>query len=176
MYFISSGQVNVIGPTDDTAGDVQVTLTNAYGTSAAFQVRKSPFLPAFYAPFGEAKGLSVTAVALDGTLVGKPGLDPRVPRPARPGEIIQFFASGFGATNPAVSADQLFLGAPEVVTRPRITIGGREAALLGNGNLVGAGLYQFNLTIPDLTDGDHVIQAEIGGARSLDTVFLSVGR
>ena len=41
---------------------------------------------------------------------------------------------------------------------------------------MGAGLYQFNMTIPALPDGDHVIQAEIGAARSLDTVFLSVKR
>ena len=133
-------------------------------------------LPAFYAPFGETKGLLVTAVALDGTLLGKPGVDPRVVRPARPGELVQFFASGFGVTNPPAPSDLLFIGAPEVVTRPRVTIGGRDASVSGNGNLVGPGLYQFNLTIPDLSNGDHVIQAEVGGVRSRDTVFLTVGR
>lgn len=70
----------------------------------------------------------------------------------------------------------IFAGAPEVVSRPRITIGGREAAFIGNGNLVGPGLYQFNVTIPDLADGDHAIVAEAGGARSSATVFLTVRR
>ena len=175
-YFVSPGQVNVLAPLDDTTGPVQVTLTNRYGTSPALTMTAAAVLPAFYAPFGESKGLQVTAVALDGTLVGKPGIDPRVGRQARPGEVVQFFATGFGRTNPIAPSDVIFVGAPDVVTKPRITIGGREASIIGNGNLVGAGLYQFNLTVPDIADGDHVIQAEIGSTRSLATVFLAVKR
>jgi uncharacterized protein (TIGR03437 family) len=176
IYFISPGQVNVIPPLDDRTGDFQLTLTNTFGTSQSFTVHKSEYLPAFYAPFGNAQGLGVTAVALDGTLVGKVGLDPRVTREARPGEVIQFFATGFGGTIPPTPSDVLFAIPPEVAIRPRITIGGQEAAIAGNGNLVGPALFQFNLTIPDLADGDHVIRAEVGGAQSLDSVFLSVKR
>jgi uncharacterized protein (TIGR03437 family) len=176
MYFISPSQVNVLGPLDDTTGNVQLTVTNADGTSLAFEVRKSDVLPAFYAPFGTAAGLRVTAVALDGTLVGALGVDPRVTRGVRPGEVVQFFATGFGRTNPAAASDVIFAGAPELAVRPRITIGGREASIIGNGNLVSPGLYQFNVTIPDLADGEHPIIAEIGSARSLSTVTLSVRR
>ena len=153
-----------------------MTLTNPYGTSPPFPVRRSAVLPAFYAPFGEAKGLMVTAVALDGTLVGKVGVDPRVTRGARPGEIIQFYATGFGLTNPPQPSDKIFVGAPEVVNRPLITVGGTEMPIIGNGNLVGAGLYQFNGTIPDLQNGDHVILAEINGVTSLATVYLTIQR
>lgn len=176
VYFVSPGQVNVLAPLDDTTGNVEVVLSNRYGTSPAITVRKGAALPAFYAPFGEASGLRVTAVALDGTLVGKPGLDPRVTRGARPGEILQVYATGFGATEPAVASDVIFAGAPQVVTAPRITIGGREATFIGRGNLVGPGLYQFNVTVPDLADGDHAIIAEAGGARSPANVFLTVRR
>jgi uncharacterized protein (TIGR03437 family) len=177
IYFISPGQVNVIAPLDDITGPIQVTLTNPYGTSLAFQATEAAVLPAFYAPFGAAGNLYVTAVALDGTLVGKVGVDPRVTRAARPGEVIQFFATGFGRTEPSIPSDQLFMGAPMLVTAPRITIGGRDAALYsGNGNLVGPALFQLNLTIPDLQDGDHAIVADIGGVKSLATVILSVAR
>ena len=176
MYFVSPNQVNVLGPLDETTGNVQLTVTNANGVSPAFQVRKSDVLPAFYAPFGAASGPRVTGVTLDGALVGAFGLDPRVQRPVRPGEIVQFFATGFGRTNPPAPSDQLFVGAPEVANRPRITIGGREAAIFGNGNLVGPGLFQFNLTIPDLADGDHAMVAEVGSVRSSATVFLPVRR
>lgn len=174
IYFVSPGQVNVLAPLDDTTGNVEVTLTNRYGTSVALQVAKQKYLPAFYAPFGEASGLRVTAVGLDGAYIGKTGLDPRVTRGARPGEVVQFFATGFGPTDPPVASDQIFSGAPPLVTAPRITIGGREADIIGNGNLVGPGLYQFNMTIPNLADGDHAIVAEVGGVSSSPTVFLTV--
>jgi uncharacterized protein (TIGR03437 family) len=176
VYFTTATQVNILGPLDDTTGDVDVVVTNAYGSSRPLRVRKSTFLPAFCAPFGTSAGLMVTAVAPDGTLVGKPGVDPRVKRAARPGEILQFFATGFGPTNPAVQSDQLFSGAPVVVNPPTVTIGGKQAALAGSGNLVGPGLYQFNLTIPDLADGDHAIIASVGGTLSSATVFLSVAK
>ena len=179
VFFISPGQVNVLGPLDETTGNVQVTLTNRYGTSPPIQVVKSNFLPAFYAPFGEQdSGLRVTVVGLaDGAYVGKVGVDPRVTRAARPGEIIQVFATGFGPTNPPAPSDMLVVGIPEVVNRPRITIGGREATFFGNGNLVLAGLYQFNVTVPaDLPDGDHAMIAEVAGVSSAPTVFLSVKR
>jgi uncharacterized protein (TIGR03437 family) len=72
------------------------------------------------------------------------------------------------------SADQLFAGVPEVVNAPRVTIGGKEAALLGKGNLVSPGLYQFNLTIPDLPAGDYAIVAVIGTFRSPANVYFTV--
>jgi uncharacterized protein (TIGR03437 family) len=176
VYFISPRQVNILPPLDETTGDIQVALRNDYGISPPFQVRKSEFLPAFYAPFGDARGLAVTAVALDGTLIGTPGLDPRVRRAPRPGELVLFFATGFGATVPLVPTDLLFLGAPAVATPTRITIGGKEAFMMGNGNLISPGLYQFNLTVPDLADGDHAIIAEVGPVKSAASVFLSVRR
>jgi uncharacterized protein (TIGR03437 family) len=169
--------VNVLAPQDEFIGNVEVTLSNPYGSSPPIQVRKSDYMPGFYAPFGETgKGLFVTAVALDGTLVGKPGLDPRVSRAARPNEIVQIFATGFGKTTPLIQSDQLFLLPPEVLISPRVTIGGRTATLFSKGNLIAPGLYQFNITIPDLADGDHVIQAEIGSEKSSDKVFLTVRR
>jgi uncharacterized protein (TIGR03437 family) len=176
VYFVSPGQVNVLTPLDDTTGDVQVTLTNRYGTSAALQVRKQNYLPAFYAPFADGSGLHVTAVGLDGTYIGKVGVDPRVTRGARPGEILQMFATGFGPTTPTVPSDMIFVGIPQVTNPPRITIGGREATFVGTGNLVGPGLYQFNVTVPDLPDGDHAIVADAGGVSSSATVFLAVKR
>lgn len=174
LYFVSPSQVNVLAPLDTATGNVQLVLSNKYGTSLAIQVNKGNVLPAFYAPFGEASGLRVTAVGLDGAYVGKVGVDPRVTRGAKPGEILQVFATGFGATNPPAPSDSTFLGAPAVVTPPRITIGGTNASFIGTGNLVAPGLYQFNITIPDLADGDYPIIADIGGVRSSATVFLTI--
>jgi uncharacterized protein (TIGR03437 family) len=32
--------------------------------------------------------------------------------------------------------------------------------------LISPGLYQFNVTVPDLPDGDHAVTAEVGGVRT----------
>ncbi|MBI3209346.1 MAG: hypothetical protein HYZ37_10670 [Candidatus Solibacter usitatus] len=177
IHFVSANQVNVLSPVDDATGDVSVVLTNANGDSNAMTVKRLAAVPAFYAPFGQNNRLFVTAVALDGTLLGKVGVDSRVRRPARPGETIQLFGSGFGATNPVVPADRIVSGSPALVRKPTIQIGGTTVDFGGNGNLIAAGLYQFNVTIPaSLADGDHAITAMADGTASANTVFISVAR
>jgi uncharacterized protein (TIGR03437 family) len=177
VFYVSPTQVNVLAPVDDAVGDVQVVLSNINGDSAPMTIRRAAAAPAFFAPFAQGGRFFVTAVALDGTIVGKVGLDPRVRRAARPGETIQVFGSGFGATNPVAPAEQLVTGSPTLVNKPTIRVGEAAADFPGNGNLVSSGVYQFNITVPaSLADGDHAITATASGATSANTVFLSVAR
>lgn len=177
VYFVSPGQINALAPVDDAVGDINVVVTTGGGDSDPIVVRRAAASPAFYAPFSQGGRFFVTAAALDGTIIGKVGLDSRVRRAARPGETIAIFGTGFGVTNPAAPADRVVTGSPVLVTKPTIRIGEAVADFAGNGNLVGAGLYQFNVTIPaTIADGDIAITAEVGGVRSANTVFISVAR
>jgi uncharacterized protein (TIGR03437 family) len=177
IFFVSPGQINILTPNDDATGDVSVVVRNANGESAPVTVRKTAVKPAFYAPFGADGRLYVTAVALDGTLVGKGGTDPRVRRAARPGEVILVFGTGFGPTNPVVATDQVVSGAPAITTPVRIRFGETVASFAGTGNLVAAGLYQFNVTVPaTLANGDYPLIAEVGGVISSGNVYLAIQR
>ncbi|MBS1826887.1 MAG: hypothetical protein JST93_16335 [Acidobacteria bacterium] len=177
VYYVSPTQVNVLAPVDDAVGDVQVVVSNINGDSAPLTIRRAAAAPAFFAPFAQAGRFFVTAVALDGTILGKVGVDSRARRAARPGETIQVFGSGFGATNPVAPAEQLVTGSPALAAKPTIRIGDATADFPGNGNLISSGVYQFNVTIPaSLGDGDHAIVATAGGATSANTVFISVAR
>jgi uncharacterized protein (TIGR03437 family) len=154
-----------------------MVITTANGSSDPVTVRAAAFKPSFYAPFSQNNRFYVTAVALDGTLVGRASADSRVRRAARPGEIIQVFGTGFGPTSPAVPTDQIVSGAPSVTTPVRIRFGETVATVAGTGNLVFAGLYQFNVTVPStLADGDHPLIAEIGGVTSSTNVYITVQR
>lgn len=177
VYFVSPTQVNVLAPNDIGTGDVNVVVTNAAGSSAPVVVRSAQFKPAFYAPFSQNNRLYVTAVALDGTYVGRVGADPRVTRAARPGEVLLIFGTGFGPTNPAVPTDRVVSGAPAITTPVRIRFGQTVASFAGTGNLVAAGLYQFNVTVPaTLANGEYPLIAEVGGVSSSDNVYIPVQR
>ncbi|MCC7343192.1 MAG: hypothetical protein IT170_19070 [Bryobacterales bacterium] len=177
VYYVSPGQVNVLAPLDDAVGDVQVVVSNINGDSAPLTIRRAAAAPAFFTPFAQNNRFFVTAVALDGTILGKVGVDPRARRAARPGETIQIFGSGFGATNPPAPTERLVTGSPALAAKPTIRVGEATADFAGNGNLISSGVYQFNVTIPaSLADGDHAIVATAGGATSANTVFISVAR
>ncbi len=177
IYYVSPTQVNALAPLDDSTGDVSVVVSTPSGDSEPLVVRKQSSAPALYSPFAQNNRLFVTAAALDGTLIGKVGVDSRVTRAARPGETIQLFGTGFGATNPAAPTDRIVSGTPELTRKPVIRIADTMATFPGNGNLVSAGIYQFNITVPaTLADGDHAIVAEVDGVRSANTVFITVAR
>src|SRR5262249_54017683 len=96
-------------------------------------------------------------------------------RPAKPGEIISVYGTGFGATQPAISATALVPSALPLA-RPqdlRIRIGGVDAAIAFAG-LVSPGLYQFNVTVPEVPDGDNTIVAELRGLLTRADLMIAV--
>jgi len=176
VYFISPGQVNVLAPTDDATGDVQVVVKNAGGESSPITVRKSSVLPALYSPFGQNGRLFVTVVENStGAILGKPGVETRATRAVKPGDVVQFYASGLGATNPAIPTNQVVKTPAALVNTPTIRINDVPVSIIGSA-LVGSGLYQINATIPDVPNGDQPIVLTIAGTSSSNNVFITVQR
>ena len=68
-----------------------------------------------------------------------------------------------------------FNGAYPLRVNPTITIGGVPVADV-SGHLVLPGLYQFNITVPDVPDGAQPIVAGFGPVSSCASVMLSVER
>src|SRR6266542_178479 len=82
-------------------------------------------------------------------------------RPAQPGETLMLFGTGFGPATPEVPAGQIVSGAAPIAdpTLLHVYIGGVLANVQFAG-IVAAGEYQFNVVIPDLSDGDQLIVAD----------------
>ncbi len=105
VEFISPTQINVLAPDDATTGNVQVQVTTAQQNSNSLSAQKTQFAPAFFAYDG---GAYVAAEHADYSLVGPTNILPGVTTaPAKPGETILLYATGFGPTNPALPTGQL---------------------------------------------------------------------
>jgi uncharacterized protein (TIGR03437 family) len=173
VYYISPTQINVLAPETIGDGTVTIEVTTAAGTSRSVQAQSQRLAPAFF-PFGQGRRY-VAAVHLDGTYVGPPNLIPGAQtRPAKPGDIVQLYATGFGPTTPAVTAAEIPGVAPTVST-VRAQIGGVEAQVQFAG-IVGPGLYQINVVIPDVSNGDQPLVAEIEGRRTQDRIDIAIMR
>jgi uncharacterized protein (TIGR03437 family) len=172
VEYVSPTQINVLAPDDAALGPVEVQVTTAQQASNTVTAPKQQFAPAFFT-FGN--GAYVTAVHADGTLVGKPNLLGAgvTTEPAAPGEIIELYGTGFGPTNPASPTSSL-LAAPAILANSvQVTIGGMTATAAFAG-LVGPGLYQFNVTVPNLPSGDASVAATIGGVASQTGVAITI--
>jgi uncharacterized protein (TIGR03437 family) len=56
----------------------------------------------------------------------------------------------------------------------QITIGGVVVAPPAYAGLVGAGLYQFNVTVPSVANGDAAVVAQIGGVQTQTGALITI--
>jgi uncharacterized protein (TIGR03437 family) len=178
VYYVSETQLNVQAPDDVARGAVAVDVTTSAGTSDAVSTTLSAAAPALFR-YSPGEGKYAAAVHADGVIAAAPGLfgSAATERAAKPGDTILVFGTGFGATSPAVPALHVYSGAAPLQDGAglRIRIGGVEATVAFAG-LTGAGLYQFNLVVPEVADGDHKIEGEVAGVAFAGEAYLTVRR
>jgi uncharacterized protein (TIGR03437 family) len=172
VYYISPGQLNVQAPSDTAAGPVLVTVKGPSGTSATATAQLQFTQPAFFLWDGRYP----VATRTDFSYVGPRGLfSDATSTPAKPGDTVILWGTGFGPTSPGTPAGQVVSGAPAVggVT---VTIGGQPAQVYGAALAPGsAGLYQIAIQVPaSVPDGDQPVIAQVSGASSPAGVFLTV--
>jgi len=169
VEYVSPSEVKVIAPDDETIGQVAVQVTTPQGASYPGSVLKQRLAPAF---FTSQTGTTNYVVALhqDGTMVGPSGPSSR---PAKPGEVIKIHGTGFGATAPPSPASMVVVH-PMVLALPvTVSIGGTNAQVQWAG-LVSSGVYEIDVTVPNVKSGDQAVQASVSGFQTPANVFLSV--
>ncbi|MEO8597149.1 MAG: hypothetical protein ABI759_27770 [Candidatus Solibacter sp.] len=178
IAYVSPLQLNVLAPDDTATGLVQVQVRNIFGLSDSVLALQQTAAPAFF-QFNTASANYVAGTHADGTYLAGPALNRQGTSgtAAKPGETIVLYGTGFGATVPAVSAATL-VPAPAPLAHPedlRIRIGGIDSRVDFAG-IVSPGLYQFNVVVPQVADGDQTISAELRGLLSQPTLLLTVQR
>jgi uncharacterized protein (TIGR03437 family) len=128
--------------------------------------------PAFF-----ATGKYVIATHADGSLIGPASLFPGASTPARPGETVVLYGTGFGPTNPAFDGT-VVVSPASLIDPPQFTVGA-QAVTAAFAGLVAPGLYQMNLTIPALPSGsvgvvDLPVTATAGGSKTQANLFIAV--
>jgi uncharacterized protein (TIGR03437 family) len=172
VSYISPGQVNVQAPDDSATGPVEVILRNA-STSTTSATILQRYAPGFFT----FQGKYVAAVHSDGAYVAPAGFlgNSTASRPAKPGEVLMLFGTGFGPTAPSVPAGQVFFGAAPLAdaSQLHIRIAGAPAEVQFAG-VVAAGEYQLNVVVPVLPDGDQSVVADIGGIISQPGLLIPI--
>ncbi|MFN0169767.1 MAG: hypothetical protein ACKV22_25370 [Bryobacteraceae bacterium] len=172
LLYVSPGQINLQMP----EGEGFLGLPTFHGASPTYAFPVAASNPSFFL-LAPDNGKFAAAVHTDGMIVGRPDLFQGAARtrPAKPGDTILIFGSGFGPTNPPVLPGQVFTGAAALAGEVQIAIGGKPAAVAFAG-LSGAGLYQFNVTIPEIPDGDQLLTATLNGRSSQANVYMTIQR
>jgi uncharacterized protein (TIGR03437 family) len=167
VSYISPGQINAQAPDNIGTGSVPVVVTNANGSSDPVSITAAGRAPGL-----DAFGSGYVAAFQGGTVVGSPGFVA-----VKPGDVITLYGVGFGPVTPAIAAGQIATALNTLTVPAEIRIGGTAAAVSYQGltpSLVG--LYQFNVTVPDVPDGDQLVVLAINGAAPSQSLLITVKR
>jgi uncharacterized protein (TIGR03437 family) len=178
LYYVSPTQINALVPASVVPGPVQVIVQVNGASSDPLSITATATLPSIYAiPNSDGSAFFVTAaLAGTGTLIGNSAVDPRVVRAALPGDVLDLYMAGLGATADPSNfiTDQAFAGAYPVSAAVTATVGGKPAQVLFAG-LTSPGLYLLRVALPsDLAAGPQPIQITAAGVRTRASLMLLV--
>ena len=179
IRYVSPGQVNAQVPDGIGTGPVQVIVTNEMGASAGIPMTAVARAPGVLAPANfrvNGRQLAVAILTDNTTFVGRTGeVTGIATRPARAGENITLYLIGAGATNPASAAGVVASGTSSL-TNAVVRFGDAPATVTYAGLAPGAvGLYQFNVTVPNVAAGDVRLSISIDGVAVTQELIIVVG-
>jgi uncharacterized protein (TIGR03437 family) len=184
VEYVSPGQINIITPDLPVAGaGMQLIVKTPGKPDTTAWIDSAAIVPTLFTWLtGTAEsGAYVVAQHADYSNVGKTGLFPGKPAnfttPARPGETIVLYGTGFGPTVPPVRSGVLTDKSYPLVPTPTATIGGINAQVVFAGLVPSlANVYQLNVVVPPTApNGDLPLLTTTGvvtstsGAISLTT-------
>ena len=177
--FISPGQVNVQVPSGVAAGPQSLLVTTAGGTSLAYNVTVKTTEPGLLAPPAFLlKGTQNVVALFANTLtyvlpVSVPGA---VTARAKVGDVLTLYGIGFGTVTPDIPAGQIVQQTNALASTLQISFAGIPANVSYAGFAPGyVGLYQFNVTVPNVAASDTVpLTFTLGGVAGPQNLVIAV--
>jgi uncharacterized protein (TIGR03437 family) len=184
VAYISPTQVNALAPGDAPVGaGVPVVVKNGSAESEAAMITTADVAPAILAPASFVVGGRQMAVATFAggssvTYVGAANAIPGIAsRPARAGDVVTLYGIGFGPVSPASEIGTIASGTATTTNAVTVTIGGVPATVQYAGVAPQfVGLYQINVTVPNVPAGDQALVVSVAGAPVAPNVFLTTGQ
>jgi uncharacterized protein (TIGR03437 family) len=185
ITYVQQDQINAQAPTFTGTGPVSLTVilnpgkSNEIRSDIATLNSQQLFAPAFFT-LSPTKSI---AAQFAGTadVVASPSVIPGA-KPAKPGDLITLYGTGFGDTDPSVGPGQIDTGVARLKSPITVTIGGvtlatTDVLYAGLSPQSISGLYQFNVRVPASTpDGDIPVTIAIGSSQTQPGAFIPIQR
>lgn len=182
IYYVQQDQINAQVPNITKTGPVSVVVVANPGRpnelrSDVGTVTIQALAPSFFT----FNGTSIaTRVAGKADVVANPAVVPGA-APAKPGDVVSMFGSGWGPTSPAVApgditgAIQAPISGTYSLTIGGVTVPTSDIQYIGLAPQSISGLYQLQVKLPaSLADGDQPVVLTVGGSQSQPTATLPI--
>jgi uncharacterized protein (TIGR03437 family) len=178
LLYVGPTQINFQLPPGIAPGSsIAAQLTKADGSTLLATLQVAPTYPGIFTILQNGGG-QAAVLNQDNSHNGNPATSVGA-TPAARGSVIQIFATGAGATNPALAAGQPAPASGSLVltvAQPTVTIGGVNAPVQFSGLAPGfVGLWQINAVVPaGVTPGMTVPMSISAGGQTSNSVTIAV--
>jgi uncharacterized protein (TIGR03437 family) len=177
LLFVGPSQINLQVPWEVTGSEADIIVTPQSGTALPpFHASIGPVSPGIFT-FQYGQGQAIATDFQQGSIAGPTGSIPGLTvHPAKVGDVLVILATGLGSVSPAV-ADGAAAGAVlrNTTVKPQVLIGGVPAPLLFSGlSPQFVGVYQINVTVPQVAAGVVPLQLSMGGIVTSNQVTIAV--
>ncbi len=178
ISYASDGAVNVLVPGTVQEGNATVVVNRDGIASQQISTTVKKMNPAIYSvPILGTQPVKYYVTALLGgtaQLIGSLRADSRVTRGVRPGDLVDLYTTGLGATVGGFPTDSMFAGAFTLSNPLQVTLGSSQITPDFAG-LISPGLYMVRIRVPDtLAPQDVPIHLVSGSINSADNVYLTI--
>jgi len=174
VNYVSSSQINIQAPDDTSTGPVAVRVTTPSGASNNGQVTLQAVSPGLFSFSGNGKHYASATLSSENLYYGSNDLLPGVKsKIAAPNDVVELWGTGFGPTKESMPAGSVVPRPSETQAPVMVQIGTVQVPAIFAG-LVGAGLYQINVAVPELPDGEYPVTATVSGVSSQQGVLLQI--
>ena len=171
LYYVSPTQINFLVPPDLLPGPVSLYVDVDTIRGPLIALKLALAAPGLF----QLDSTNAVATLADGSVLTPSS-------PAKPGEVVELWATGLGITAPPADGFQLPIAAAPLIAGANLSIllDGTpvpSAAIQYAGVAPGfAGLYQVNLALPASTGQNPEIRLRLDGASSIPGVHLPVAQ
>ena len=169
VTYVQNDQINFQVPTLAGVGPMQASVILNPGRPNELRSDVATVTITAYAPsFFTFNGKSIAALTTGFKILADPAVVPGGV-PAKPGDTVLLYGTGFGFTDPVYQSGEIAAGQTKIKDPLTITIGGTTLAAsdilyAGLAPQSISGLYQFNVKIPaSAANGDLPVTITIGG-------------
>jgi uncharacterized protein (TIGR03437 family) len=167
LIYVCPTQINFLMPNNLKPGNVPLRVVRQAVTGVEVTIALVDAAPQL---FKSKDGYVIAQHGADYSLLGPNS-------PARPGEVIVFYATGLGRTQPSPGPAEIQQIPSNIIGELKLSLGGAEvspADIWYAGLTPGiAGVYQINLKLSDTLGADTEIRASMAGQTSVAGVKLN---
>lgn len=180
VAYVSPNMIRALAPLELDGSTANIVVETPAGRSRAYTAKVDPAAAGVHAPARlRLAGKQFAAALVEGAdayALPEGALEEAASRPARPGEVLVLYGTGFGPVTPHVSTGETPGEQTRLAWPVEVSVGGMPAEILAAGLAPGkVGLYELRVVVPPLAEsGPAPLEIRLNGKQLAQELYVAV--